>query len=88
MVIASRKLTPCFLGPAGWALSLETSAPSSEYVGEAIALGPALLLGSDDEKEAAIRLNLTAETGPSTLSIYVDRELEDLLSHPRLGSVA
>jgi eukaryotic-like serine/threonine-protein kinase len=57
----------------------------AEYVGEIIWLGPALLEGDETAAEAALRLNIEAGTGPTTLSISVDRELEALLPHPRLG---
>ncbi|MGE5732134.1 MAG: protein kinase domain-containing protein [Gemmatimonas sp.] len=56
-----------------------------EYIGESFWLGPALLTGDEDATEAALRLNIDAGTGPTTLAIYVDRELESLFSHPRLG---
>jgi hypothetical protein len=58
---------------------------ATEYIGESFWLGPALLDGDEQAIEAAIRLNIEAGTGPTTLSISVDRELEALLPHPRLG---
>jgi tetratricopeptide (TPR) repeat protein len=58
---------------------------SKEYIGESVWLGPALLSGDEDATEAAIRLNIEAGTGPTTLSISVDRELEALMPNPRLG---
>ena len=57
----------------------------TEFIGESFWLGPALLSGEEDQIEAALRLNIAAGTGPTTLSISVDRELEALLPHPRLG---
>ena len=56
-----------------------------EYVAEVVWLEPALLEGSEDEIESAIRLNIDAGTGPTTLTVTVDQELEALLTHPRLG---
>jgi hypothetical protein len=58
---------------------------ATEYIGESVWLAPALLDGDEDAIEAALRLNIEAETGPTTLSVSVDRELEALLPHPRLG---
>ena len=49
---------------------------ATEYVGESFWLGPALLDGDEQAIEAAVRLNIEAGTGPTTLSISVDRELE------------
>jgi len=57
----------------------------TEYIAESFWLGPALLNEDEDQIEAALRLNIDAGTGPTTLSISVDRELEALLPHPRLG---
>jgi hypothetical protein len=57
----------------------------AEYVGESVWLAPALLEGDEPAAEAALRLNIEAGTGPTTLSISVDHELEALLPHPRLG---
>jgi hypothetical protein len=48
-------------------------------------LGPALLGGNEEEIAAALRVNIDAGTGPTTLALSVDRELDALLSHPRLG---
>ncbi|HSU95800.1 MAG TPA: hypothetical protein VLI40_01130, partial [Gemmatimonadaceae bacterium] len=61
------------------------SRSDNEYIGEGAWLGPALLSNDDDTIEAAIRLNIEAGTGPTTLAVWVDRELEALLQHPRLG---
>jgi tetratricopeptide (TPR) repeat protein len=58
---------------------------NTEYIADSFWLGPALLGGDEDDTEAALRLNIAAGTGPTTLSISVDRELEALLPHPRLG---
>ncbi|HEU4879582.1 MAG TPA: hypothetical protein VFT21_09015, partial [Gemmatimonadaceae bacterium] len=33
----------------------------------------------------ALRVNIAAGTGPTTLALSVDRELDALLSHPTLG---
>ena len=57
----------------------------TEYIAESFWLGPALLNEDEDQIEAALRLNIDAGTGPTTLSTSVDRELEALLPHPRLG---
>jgi tetratricopeptide (TPR) repeat protein len=59
--------------------------PENEYVAESFWLGPALLSGDEESTEAALRVNIEAGTGPTTLGISVDRELEALLPHPRLG---
>jgi serine/threonine-protein kinase len=58
---------------------------TSEYIGESAWLAPALLANDEDATEAALRLNIEMGTGPTTLSISVDRELEALMTHPRLG---
>ena len=58
---------------------------ATEYVAESFWLGPALLSGDVDATVEALRVNIDAGTGPTTLSISVDRELEALLPHPRLG---
>ncbi|HEV8215231.1 MAG TPA: protein kinase [Gemmatimonadaceae bacterium] len=57
---------------------------TNEYVGESVWL---ISCGFDDrdELEAAIRRNIEAETGPTTLSTTIDRELEALLPDPKLG---
>jgi eukaryotic-like serine/threonine-protein kinase len=57
----------------------------TEYIAESFWLGPALLNEDEDQIEAALRLNIDAGTGPTTLATSVDRELEALLPHPRLG---
>ena len=58
---------------------------ATEEVAVSFWLGPALLDGDEDAIAAALRLNIDARTGPTTLAISVDRELEALLPHPRLG---
>ena len=58
---------------------------ATEYIAESFWLAPALLNGEEEATEAALRLNIDAGTGPTTLVISVDRELEALLPHPRLG---
>ena len=58
---------------------------ATEEVAVSFWLGPALLDGDEDAIEAALRLNIDARTGPTTLALSVDRELEALLPHPRLG---
>jgi serine/threonine-protein kinase len=58
---------------------------TKEYVAESFWLAPALLGGDEEEIAAALRLNVDAGTGPTTLAVSVDRELDPLLSHPRLG---
>ncbi len=57
---------------------------ASEYVGECAWL---VAQSFDDvqEIEAAVRLNIEAGTGPTTLSSTVDRELEAWRSHPAIG---
>jgi hypothetical protein len=44
-----------------------------------------LLLDDPKEIEAALRLNIEAGTGPTTLSTTVDLELEARLSDSKLG---
>ncbi|HEX8944286.1 MAG TPA: protein kinase [Gemmatimonadaceae bacterium] len=58
---------------------------ATEYVAESFWLAPAFLGGDEEELAAALRLNIAAGTGPTTLALSVDRELDALLSHPRLG---
>ena len=58
---------------------------ATEYIGESVWLGLALLEGDENAVAAAIDLNVDAGTGPTTQAISVDRELEALLPHPRLG---
>ncbi|HEX9484326.1 MAG TPA: hypothetical protein VF929_07080 [Gemmatimonadaceae bacterium] len=58
---------------------------TTEYIADSFWLGPALLDGDEDAVAAALRLNIDAGTGPTTLGISVDRELEALLPNPRLG---
>jgi serine/threonine-protein kinase len=58
---------------------------ATEYIGETVWLGIALLEGDENAIAAALELNIEAGTGPTTLVSTLDRELEALLSHPRLG---
>ncbi len=58
---------------------------ATEYIADSFWLGPALLNSDDDAIEAALRLNIAAGTGPTTLAFSVDCELAALLPHPRLG---
>ncbi|MFL5619072.1 MAG: hypothetical protein ACJ79A_11865, partial [Gemmatimonadaceae bacterium] len=58
---------------------------ATEYIGESVWLGLALPEGDENAVAAAITLNIDAGTGPTTLVTSVDRELEALLPHPRLG---
>jgi hypothetical protein len=46
---------------------------------------PALLAGDESAIAEALRLNIDAGTGPTTLVCTVDVELKSLLTHPRLG---
>ena len=57
----------------------------NEYIADSFWLGPALLNADDDATEAALRLNIEAGTGPTTLGISVACELEALITHPRFG---
>ena len=56
-----------------------------EYVAEVCWLSAAVFTGSEEEIAAALRRNIDAATGPTTLSTTLDVELESLLSHPKLG---
>jgi serine/threonine protein kinase/tetratricopeptide (TPR) repeat protein len=58
---------------------------ANEFIAESFWLGPAMLGDDADAKEAALLLNIEAGTGPTTLSVSVDRELAALLDDPRLG---
>ena len=58
---------------------------ATEYIGESVWLGIALFDGDENAIADAIRLNVAAGTGPTTQAISIDRELEALLPHPRLG---
>ena len=57
----------------------------TEYIGETVWLGIALFDRDEDAIATAIALNVDAGTGPTTLASTLDRELEALLPHPRLG---
>jgi serine/threonine protein kinase/tetratricopeptide (TPR) repeat protein len=61
------------------------SRAQTEFIAESFWLAPALLDGNEEAIEAALVLNIQAGTGPTTLSISVDVELDALLPHPRLG---
>jgi len=66
------------------ALGTEVRARStSEYVADTYWLNEALFRNDEDAIEAALRMNMAS--GGTTLGISVDRELADLLPHPRLG---
>lgn len=56
-----------------------------QYIGTIVWLGPALLIGDEETIETVLRRNIEEGAGPTTLSISVDRELEALLTHPRIG---
>jgi eukaryotic-like serine/threonine-protein kinase len=58
---------------------------ATEYIGEGALLALVLLDGDEGAVAAAISRNVDAGTGPTTLAISVDRELEALVPHPRLG---
>ena len=58
---------------------------ATEYIGPPVWLGPALAGGSDEDIEAALRHAIDAGTGPATISMSMDLELEALMDHPRLG---
>ena len=58
---------------------------TTEYVGKSQLLIAALLGDDEDTIADALRLNIEAGTGPTTLAISVDREIESLMTHPRLG---
>jgi tetratricopeptide (TPR) repeat protein len=57
----------------------------TEYIAESFWLGPALLGTDVEAKEAALRLNIEAGTGPTTLGVSVGGELAELIDDPRLG---
>jgi hypothetical protein len=58
---------------------------ATEYIGDSVALFPALASGDEDAIADALQLNIDAGTGPTTFSIAIDVELKALLPHPRLG---
>lgn len=58
---------------------------TTDYIAESFMLGPAVLGGKEEEIAEALRVNIAAGTGPTTLALSVDRELDALLSHPTLG---
>ena len=57
---------------------------ATEYIGESVWLF-SLMLDDVNTIEAALRLNIEAGTGPTTLSTTIDLELEERLSDPKLG---
>ena len=61
------------------------SRAGTEYIADSFWFGPALLERDDDAIEAALRLNIANGTGPTTLGISMDQELDALLPHPRFG---
>ena len=73
------------LAEANAILEVMHARAETEYIAPTFWLTPPLLSGDEAAIEAALRLNIEAETGPTTLSISVDRELQALLPHPRLG---
>jgi serine/threonine-protein kinase len=88
MMVSFRHRALMRLGRVGEArlidASLRTRA-ATEYIGETVWLGPALLDGDEEALAAALKLNIEAGTGPTTLATTLDRELEALLPHARLG---
>jgi serine/threonine protein kinase/tetratricopeptide (TPR) repeat protein len=68
------------------AISEELHARASrEYIADFCWLSEAVSVGDEEDIAAALRLNIDAATGPTTLSSTLDVELESLLEHPRLG---
>jgi eukaryotic-like serine/threonine-protein kinase len=57
----------------------------TEYIGDSVGLFPTIASGDEDAIAAALQHNIDVGTGPTTLSIAIDVELEALLPHPRLG---
>jgi hypothetical protein len=57
----------------------------TEYIGVSVELFPAIASGDEDAIAEALQHNIDAGTGPTTLSIAIDVELNALLPHPRLG---
>ncbi len=55
-----------------------------EHVGEMFWLAPAVFEGNEEAIEAALQLNIESGSGPTTLA-FLDKELEWILTHPRLG---
>jgi serine/threonine-protein kinase len=60
---------------------------STEYIGETVWLALAQFDGDEDAIAEAMELNVDAGTGPTTLASTLDRELDALLPHPRLGAL-
>ena len=63
-----------------------TDRARTEYIGPAAFLMMiGLDMGDDDETAKLLRSNVEAESGPVGIYLTVARELEPLLTHPRLG---
>jgi tetratricopeptide (TPR) repeat protein len=58
-----------------------------EYVGPVSVLHVDLALGDEAVLEESLRRNVEAETGPTSLSVVLSRDLERLREHPTLGSL-
>jgi serine/threonine-protein kinase len=58
-----------------------------EYVAPVAELHVDLGLGDESSVEASLRRNVEAETGPTSLSVVLIRDLEALLEHPTLGAL-
>jgi hypothetical protein len=56
-----------------------------EYIAPVAELHVDLGLGDESSVEASLRRNVEAETGPTSLSVVLIRDLEALLDHPTLG---
>jgi eukaryotic-like serine/threonine-protein kinase len=58
---------------------------TQEYVGPVAELHVDIGLGDEARIEESLRRNVEAETGPTSLSVVLMRDLDDLLEHPSLG---
>jgi TolB-like protein/tRNA A-37 threonylcarbamoyl transferase component Bud32/Tfp pilus assembly protein PilF len=58
-----------------------------EYVAPVAELHVALGIGDETLVEASLRRNVEAETGPTSLSVVLIRDVEALLEHPTLGAL-
>ena len=58
-----------------------------EYVGPVAELHVDIGLGDETRIEESLRRNVDAETGPTSLSVVLMRDLDDLLEHPTLGAL-
>jgi serine/threonine-protein kinase len=58
-----------------------------EYVGPVSVLHVDLGLGDESLIEESLRRNVDAETGPTSLSVVLIRDLDQLRDHPRLGTL-